>query len=236
MKFLRAKWEHLLMANYVVAPDVLRPFVPKGTSIDEFESKTFLSVVGFMFNDTRVCGLRVPYHVNFEEVNLRFYIVPDNEPTKRAVTFIKELVPARVRFGVPLIANALFYENYTSVPMTHEHSAEYHAYSWTERVTNSISCRLTRPLAIPRIGSICEFITEHYWAYTKADHKTLEYRVEHPQWKVCELDDFDISIDFSDTYGDQFAFLNGQTPFNVLYADGSEVTVSFPTRHRTVFE
>jgi uncharacterized protein YqjF (DUF2071 family) len=31
-------------------------------------------MVGFVFKDTRVLGIKWPFHVNFEEVNLRFYV------------------------------------------------------------------------------------------------------------------------------------------------------------------
>ena len=33
-----------------------------------------MSVVGFMFADTRIRGIAIPFHRTFEEVNLRFYV------------------------------------------------------------------------------------------------------------------------------------------------------------------
>ncbi len=228
MKFLKAKWEHLLFVNYDVPPEALQPYVPKGTVIDVYEGRVFLSLVAFMFERTRVLGIRVPFHVRFEEVNLRFYVIPEGEPTKRSVTFIKEIVPRSVRFGVPLIANSLFNENYISLPMSHENGQTHHTYSWTNQVQNSLTCHRTRPLSIPPVASISEFITEHYWGYSKAKMGTLEYRVEHPQWSVCEVDDYQVSVDFAATYGSHFGFLNDIQPFSVLYAEGSDVSVSFP--------
>ena len=227
MKFLSAKWQHLLLVNYTVDKNVLNRFVPKGTSIDEFEGLVFVSLVAFMFNRTRVLGIPIPFHVSFEEVNLRFYVTPVGSPAKRAVTFIKEIVP---RTMIPLIANNLFNENYVALPMTHENSEFYHYYSWTNVVKNSVSGRINRELTIPPTGSIGEFITEHYWGYANGPRGTLEYRVDHPQWRCCELDEFDISVDFASTYGKDFEFLNEAAPYNTLYADGSDVSVSFPKR------
>ena len=71
-KFLTAKWHDLIMANYEVDPSLLEPRLPAGTSIDLNEGKCFVSLVGFMFLDTRVLDFLVQFHVNFEEVNLRF--------------------------------------------------------------------------------------------------------------------------------------------------------------------
>src|SRR5678815_3083384 len=108
-KFLTAKWHDLIMANYEVDSAVLVPLVPRGTELDLFDGRCFVSLVGFMFLDTRVFDFLIPFHVNFEEVNLRFYVKreTDNE-VRRGVVFIKEIVPraaiatvARVVYGEP---------------------------------------------------------------------------------------------------------------------------------------
>ena len=62
------------MASYEVEPSLLAGRVPLGTEIDLHDGKCFVSLVGFMFLDTRVMDFLVPFHVNFEEVNLRFYV------------------------------------------------------------------------------------------------------------------------------------------------------------------
>ena len=66
--FLTAKWHQLAMLNYEIDPKVLQPLVPAGTELDEWRGRMFASVVGFLFSDTRVLGMSVPYHRNFEEV------------------------------------------------------------------------------------------------------------------------------------------------------------------------
>ncbi|MBS1563590.1 MAG: DUF2071 domain-containing protein, partial [Bacteroidetes bacterium] len=99
--FLTAKWEKLVMANYAVDPAVLKPFVPAGTVLDEFERRYYVSLVGFLFDDVRLKGWRIPYHRRFPEVNLRFYVrrdIPDNPgAVQRGVVFISEIVP---RFAI----------------------------------------------------------------------------------------------------------------------------------------
>ena len=51
-KFLTAKWQDLIMANYEVDPALLESRLPSGTSLDLHEDKCFVSLVGFMFLNT----------------------------------------------------------------------------------------------------------------------------------------------------------------------------------------
>jgi uncharacterized protein YqjF (DUF2071 family) len=72
--FLTAEWKHLAMLNYEIEPSVLMPYVPRGTELDLWNGKNLISVVGFMFLNTRVFGIPIPFHRDFEEVNLRIYV------------------------------------------------------------------------------------------------------------------------------------------------------------------
>ena len=53
MSFLTAEWRKLVMINYEVNPEILHSYVPKGTELDFFEGKCYVSVVGFMFLNTK---------------------------------------------------------------------------------------------------------------------------------------------------------------------------------------
>lgn len=228
MNFLSAKWEHLLIASYRIEPDVLMPFVPTGTRIDTFEGHVFVSLVAFMFNQTRVVGIPVPFHTSFEEVNLRFYVSPEYDEDIRAVTFIKEIVPSRL---TAIVANNLFSENYVALPMSHTCESNRHRYTWGHGDDKySIEGTVDGGLAIPSPGTVGEFITEHYWGYSQGARSTLEYRVEHPPWQCAELTDYQVSVDFGKAYGREFSFLNQCRPHCVQYALGSPVKASFPKR------
>src|SRR5882762_2754874 len=93
--FLSAEWLDLALLNYAVEPATLLPFVPPGTTLDSFEGKTYLSLVGFRFCKTKLLGrVAVPWHSEFEEVNLRFYVHRSSgTERRRGVVFIKEIVP-----------------------------------------------------------------------------------------------------------------------------------------------
>lgn len=167
MSFLKAEWRKLALANYVIDEAVLHKYVPHGTELDLWEGKCYVSLVGFMFKNTRLLGVKVPYHVNFEEVNLRFYVRRlENGVWKRGVVFIKEIVP---KWAITFVANSVYKENYETMPMRHiweENDASRTVeYYWTKNGKENSFC-LEAELQAQQIekDSETEFITEHYWA------------------------------------------------------------------------
>lgn len=224
-KFLTAKWQDLIMANYEVSPEVLAPRVPAGTELDLHEGRCFVSLVGFMFLDTRVQGFLIPFHVNFEEVNLRFYVRRETQgEVRRGVVFVKEIVPRRAIAGV---ARVIYGEPYECWNMSHECTNSNVGYSWSRKnVSNSLRVGRDKNLGVPSPNSHGEFIIEHYWGYTKRGaSRTDEYKVEHPKWELYSVKNEKIDVDFGATYGGEFAFLTGKSPYSVLLAKGSEVSV-----------
>ena len=224
-KFLTARWQDLIMANYEVDPLLLADLVPAGTELDLHEGRCFVSLVGFMFLGTRVLGVPVPFHINFEEVNLRFYVKRETEgETRRAVCFVKEIVP---RYAIATIARVLYGEPYECWSMGHERSESRVAYSWSKNGgANNLSVEIDESVGVPPAGSHGEFIIEHYWGYTKRGAGRVdEYKVEHPKWELFSVRDEVIDVDFGKTYGEQFAHLSGAKPYSVLLARGSEISV-----------
>lgn len=234
------------MANYEVNPELLAPLVPQFTELDFFKGQCLVSLVAFQFLDTRVMGFRIPWHVNFPEINLRFYLkrtvcaptaslpaqtaeppIPSvSNELRRGVAFISEIVP---RHAITFVANTLFNEHYKTRRMSQRVAVSDDTlkaeYSFKEKgKLQKLSCRAdihARPI---KGSSLEDFITEHYFGYTQGRH-TLEYRVEHPSWRTFALRDYQIDVDFESVYGKQWAFLKGRVPHSVLLAEGSEVNV-----------
>ena len=213
------------MANYEVAPELLADCVPRGTSLDFQDGKLFVSLVGFMFLDTRVLGIPVPFHINFEEVNLRFYVKRETETeTRRGVCFVKEIVP---RYAIATVARVLYGEPYECWKMNNTRTEKQVGYSWqNDDCVNSIEVEIDEDLGVPAENSHGEFIIEHYWGYTKRGvNRTDEYKVEHPKWELFSVKNEEINVDFGKTYGEKFAFLSDDKPFSILLAKGSEIAV-----------
>ncbi len=228
--FLTAHWHNLILVNYEVDPSLVEPLVPRGAEIDFWNDKTYVSLVGFMFSDTRVLGLPIPFHRNFEEVNLRYYIRREIEgETHRAVGFVKELVPKR---AIAWVARTLYNENYVAVPMSHEivqsDSDRMVHYGWTSGGhPYTLSVRAQGPAKALVEDSHEAFIAEHYWGYAKQrDGGTIEYRVEHPPWRYWDTKDLQLTGDFAALYGEAFRRIFETPPASAFLAEGSEIVVS----------
>lgn len=229
MPFLTAEWRKLAIANYAVEAAVLKPFLPPHTELDVWQDKCYVSLVAFLFVNTKLKGVPIPFHVNFEEINLRFYVVhttPEGE-LRRGVCFIREIVS---KPALSLVARMVYKEQYVTMPTKHEvNDSEEELsinYSWKKEKWNSFRIVAeNKQMEIP-LGSEAEFITEHYWGYTKiSEGTTSEYPVHHPRWKTYSVKEFSIDVDFGKVYGNEFAFLNELQPVSVMLAEGSEISV-----------
>lgn len=228
--FLTAEWRYLAMLNYEIDPAILTPFIPAGTELDIWEEKTFVSVVGFLFQKTRVRGIRIPFHENFEELNLRFYVRRKAEDGwRRGVVFIKELVP---RVAIALVARIFYNENYIALPMSHQieqtdETVKSVTYSWQLAGGKNHLKLETQGAALSLVeGSAQEFITEHYWGYARQrDGGTVEYKVEHPRWRVWESQSVELHADMTALYGQEFGKTLNRPPASAFLAEGSPVNV-----------
>lgn len=239
-RFLTAEWRHLAMLNYAVDPAALVPHLPAGTELDVWNGTHYVSVVGFMFQRTRVLGLPIPFHVNFPEVNLRFYVRRRGEPGephvgpdgwKRGVVFIKEIVP---RAAIAMVARVLYGEAYVALPMRRtlelvDESPRIHgrvAYAWRlGDAWHELALHIDGAPAPLVPGSEAEFITEHYWGYADGSGRTLEYRVEHPPWRVWSAHDASLRCDVAALYGPAFTDALAAPPRSAFLAEGSQVAV-----------
>ncbi|KAB1154957.1 YqjF family protein [Flavobacterium luteum] len=229
--FLKANWEHIIMANYEIDKSILLPFLPKGVELDLHEGKAFISLVGFMFKKTRLFNVPIPFFGTFEEINLRFYVLrKDGNQMKRGVVFINETIPYKM---VAWMANKLYKEHYTVVPTKHKirttATNQKIKFQWlVNKKWNSIYVESDTQSEAMKKNSLEKFIYEHYYGYTKIDeHKTEEYQLQHPSWNVHKINDYRIHCDFEAMYGESFSILNQTKPTAVFIAEGSSVKVNW---------
>lgn len=227
-KFLTAEWRKLIMANYLVDAKVLQPLLPYGTELDIWNGNLYMSLVGFMFINTKVLGIPIPFHRHFEEVNLRFYVrYKSGDEWRRGVVFVKEIVPKTM---ITFVANTLYGEHYQTMKMRHEIAEKeghlHIEYGWkSPSQWNRFAVQCDRQAQTMAEGSEAEFITEHYWGYTQlGEKKTSQYQVEHPRWEVYPVQSHQIDCNIAEVYGKQFADYFTQ-PYSVLAAEGSEIVV-----------
>ncbi len=232
MTFLKAEWRDLILLNYAIPPESVEPWLPADCEIDLENGLTYASLVFFEFQNTRVLGVKWPWHVNFSEINLRLYVRRKTDTGwRRGVVFVKELVPR------PLIAwtaRVFYREPYEAVPIRRDVSASTEGEAMARRLDyywgRNPEYHL-RVLSRDRWGPIAEgsheeFILEHYWGYNRiSGTRTNEYEVVHPRWKISPARVEKLHLDFAQQYGKAWDFLNGMVPFSTFVAQGSEVRV-----------
>ena len=223
--FLTADWRDLALVNYEIEPDMLTPYVPAGTEIDLWEGRCYVSVVGLRFLKTKLLGVPIPFHRDFPEVNLRFYVRREVEgQVRRGVVFIKEIVP---RHAVTWVARSVYNENYVTLAMRHEIGPDSFRYEWRfRRDWNRLSVTTRREWSVPDLDSEASFVAEHYWGYAaQRDGSTLEYEVEHPRWRMAQADEVEYECDVAGLYGEEFVEALSREPVSAFLAEGSGVVV-----------
>ena len=230
--FLTAEWHTLAILNYAVDPSLVARLVPRGTELDRFDGRTYISLVGFRFERTRVRGLWIPFHSDFDEVNLRFYVRREQAgEIRRGVVFVREVVP---RWAIAAVARAAYREPYVALAVRHrivgaviEGGRRRVEYGWRMgRDWAGIHLECEGKPARAAEGSIEQFITEHYWGYTaQPDGGTIEYRVEHEPWRVWRATNARFEGDCAALYGPDLAAWLKREPDSTFLAEGSAVTV-----------
>ena len=227
--FLTAQWKKLILANYAVDPEILKPYLPAGTEIDFWNETCYVSIVGFLFDEVKIKGIPILGHTSFPEVNLRFYVRRfEKGEWKKGVVFIKEIVPKTM---ITFIANTLYNEKYQTLPMRHQwdilENEQRIEYEW--KVNNKWNYLRVKAGVEPvdiKEGSEAEFITEHYWGYTKrSEKKTSVYEVVHPRWKVYRMHNLNFSFSVKELYGQAFVPFLEIKPKSIFLAEGSGISI-----------
>jgi len=223
--FLTAEWRNVLGVTYVADEALLEPHLPRGAQIDTLEGAPRVSVVAFQFLHTHVRGVPIPLHVNFREINLRFYVRLHG---RRAVVFIREFVP---RPAISIVARLAYNEPYRTVRMRDEVLARHGQIGVRHRFGPGLRNRLEawadpEPV-VPAEDSAAYWLTHHELGVGRGrDGSARFYEVDHPVWALHEVRSLDMELDFAALYGPQWAFLAYAEPSHVTLAAGSGVSIT----------
>jgi uncharacterized protein len=224
-RFLTARWCNLILANFEVPRALLQPLVPPGCELDRRDGACWASLVGFQFLGTRVLGIGWPGFRNFPEWNLRFYVTHNGE---RGVCFVREFVP---QWSVATIARVLYNEPYRATKMSMAVMDEAGALTATYTVTwagrvHSLSATGAKPAMRPTADSPEHWFKEHSWGFgTGRRGQLIRYEVNHPEWDVYPVREFEFDLDWALLYGTEWTVMNGVQPASVVLAAGSEISV-----------
>ncbi len=229
MSLLTAKWKNLVFANYTVPPELIEKHLPSHTKLDFYNGQCYVSLVGFQFKDVQLASLKIPFHNDFEEINLRFYVKRfDGAKWRKGVVFISQIAS---KTALNTLANVLFQENYQKLETQHEITEDDNSlnakYSWLFKEEWQHLEAKSGIVASPYAeNSEEEFLLNRPWGYEKrTSEETNEYRVSHPDWPIFEVKEYSVKVDFSLLFGPEFNILSSATPKSVILAEGSSVSM-----------
>lgn len=225
--FLTADWLGVLGVTYAVDAARLEPHLPGGAQIDTLEGSPRVSIVAFRFRRTRLRGVPIPLHVNFGEINLRFYVRLHD---RRAVVFIREFV---ARPAISVVAKLTYNEPYRTIRMRDEVLGPRAdglvgvRHRFGRGLRNRLEAWADPAPVVPGADSAAYWLTHHDLGVGRArDGSARSYEVEHPVWALHEVHALTVEVDFGALYGPQWAFLADAEPSHVTLAEGSAVAIT----------
>jgi uncharacterized protein YqjF (DUF2071 family) len=223
--FLTAAWHNVLAVTYAADAALLAPHLPRGAEIDELDGSPRVSLVAFVFRGTRVRGVPIPLHVNFPEINLRFYV---RLRGRRAVVFIREFVP---RPAISIVARLAYNEPYRTVRLRSRTLQRDGLLGVRHRfgagLRNELEAWAEPVPTIPSEDSAAYWLTHHDAGVGRSrDGRARSYEVSHPVWALHAVRELRVEVDFAALYGPQWAYLAGAEPSHVTLATGSRVSIT----------
>ena len=223
--FLTADWRNVVGVTYAADEALLEPHLPRGAEIDRLDGSPRVSLVAFVFRGTRVRGVPIPLHVNFPEINLRFYV---RLRGARAVVFIREFVP---RPAISVVARVAYNEPYRTIRMRDETLQRDGLLGVRHRfgggLRNALEVWAEPAATMPREDSAAYWLTHHDAGVGRGrDGRARSYEVAHPVWALHEVRELRVDVDFGALYGPAWAFLADAEPSHVTLAAGSRVSIT----------
>lgn len=183
---MRQTWNDLLFAHWPLAPEYLRPFVPREFSLDLYDGSAWIAVTPFHMSDVLPRFTpALPWLSAFPELNVRTYVVHNGTPG----VFFFSLDAARLlavwaaRYGYSL--------PYFHAHMRMRRDGEQTIYS-SRRLRRPAEFRgRYRPIGPIRQrtkGSLEHFLTERYCLFTQRGSQVYRGDIHHVPWPLQDAE------------------------------------------------
>ena len=166
------RWRNLLFVHYALAPEIIRPLVPKELELDLWEGRAHVGVVPFEMKDIRSAWMPKATALNFLETNVRTYVHHEGEPgvfffSLEASSWLAVRV-ARTAWGLPYFHATM--------------SCGQGAYRTTRRGTGEMldaEWKLGEMLGPSEPGTYEHFVLERYLLFSQRGGRLRKGQVHH---------------------------------------------------------
>jgi len=181
---MRQRWDELFFLHWEYAAAAIQARLPAGLTVDTFEGKAYLGVVGFRMNAVRPPFLpALPWLSYFNELNVRTYVRDaSGEPGVWFFSLDCDRSPAvaiaRAGFGLPYEHAAMSFGPGLAQSCRRRGEAETAHYAWSA-------------LSAPQVttpGSLEFHLAERYNFFSNKSGRLVRGQVHHAPYQLCPAD------------------------------------------------
>ena len=181
---MRQRWDDLFFLHWAYAAEAIQSRLPAGLTVDTFEGKAYLGVVGFRMNAVRPLGLpALPWLSYFNELNVRTYVRDaSGEPGVWFFSLDCDRAPAvmiaRAGFGLPYEHAAMSFGPGLAQACRRQGEQETAHYAW--------SASSSPQIAVP--GSLEFHLSERYSFFSVRGGRLVRGQVHHSPYELSRAD------------------------------------------------
>ena len=179
---MRQRWDDLFFLHWEYAAEAIQARLPAGLTVDTFEGKAHLGVVGFRMNAVRPIGLpALPWLSYFNELNVRTYVRDaSGEPGVWFFSLDCDRAPAvviaRAGFGLPYEHAAMDFGPGLAQSCRRSGETDTAQYAWAPTSTPQV--------AIP--GKLEFHLAERYSFFSERGGRLVRGQVFHTPYELSQ--------------------------------------------------
>ena len=181
-------WNRLTFLHWPYPVETIRPLLPEGLTLDEYDGAAWIGLVPFRVDGLRLPAMRpIPWISSFPETNVRTYVRDENGD--RGVWFLSldadrlaAVVGARTGFRLPYQWARM--EMHYAPPSIHYQSRR-NGIMAVRPACSDIEVEIGEPFAPEELSERDHFLTARFRLYTMFGNKLGYAQVEHPPWPLC---------------------------------------------------
>jgi hypothetical protein len=236
--FLKATFQNLLQFVYSVPAEAIQALLPPGLEPELKEGKAQLILSALEFKQTKVKGLKIPFHVNFPEMHLKTLV---RKGDQTGAFFIRQFVP---KHCIAVVARRIYHEPYESFPL--EFSIQSLPGAEEGTTLQELTCKLWKKDKTVEIrafidGSAAEISeSEDYFenlppeiftGFGKNDKGEVStYTMEQKALKAVRIQEWSMTGDLNGIFEDCLPSGFPEQPDEVLFIQGQAVRITQPLK------
>lgn len=205
------EWNNAVFLHWKLPSTVLRPLIPEGLELDDFEGQSWISLVAFTMEKIRPAYLPSwSFISDFHEINLRTYVIHDHKP---GVFFLNIEAEKSLSAWISRKLSGLPYEKSKITRLPGSYQSVNTRKGFNLDATFEIGKQITTKTPLER------WLTERYSLYLEKNKQLFRYDIHHKEWALNEIKINKLSCQYQ-LAGFQFS---NAAPDLVQYSAGVQV-------------